>query len=71
MVTASELMASFAERSGLCGARPQRRYLWTDMEIMACQARDGSRSARRFCTQEPPGVRNCAIDLERRWPRLQ
>lgn len=30
MVTANELMASFAERSGLVGARSQRRYLWTD-----------------------------------------
>ncbi|HEX8108014.1 MAG TPA: hypothetical protein VF516_09820 [Kofleriaceae bacterium] len=30
MVTANDLMASFAERSGLIDARPQRRYLWTD-----------------------------------------
>lgn len=30
MVTANQLMASFAERSGVIGARPQRRYLWTD-----------------------------------------
>lgn len=31
MVTANELMASFAERTGVVGARPpQRRYLWTD-----------------------------------------
>ena len=30
MVTANELMASFAERTGLVGGRPQRRYLWTD-----------------------------------------
>lgn len=30
MVTANELMASFAERTGVVGARPQHRYLWTD-----------------------------------------
>jgi hypothetical protein len=30
MSTATDLMASFAERTGLVGARPQRRYLWTD-----------------------------------------
>lgn len=30
MVTARDLMASFAERTGLVGTRPQRRYLWTD-----------------------------------------
>lgn len=30
MVTASQLMASFAERTGLTGDRPERRYLWTD-----------------------------------------
>ena len=30
MVTANQLMASFAERSGLLDARQQRRYLWTD-----------------------------------------
>ena len=29
-MTASELMASFADRTGLTGAKPQRRYLWTD-----------------------------------------
>jgi hypothetical protein len=29
-MTPSELMASFAERTGLTGAKPQRRYLWTD-----------------------------------------
>ena len=29
-MTPSELMASFAERTGLTGANPQRRYLWTD-----------------------------------------
>ncbi len=27
---AHDLMASFAERTGLTGSRPQRRYLWTD-----------------------------------------
>jgi hypothetical protein len=27
---ASELMQAFAERTGLTGSRPQRRYLWTD-----------------------------------------
>ncbi|HET9991474.1 MAG TPA: hypothetical protein VFQ65_23255 [Kofleriaceae bacterium] len=30
MVTAHDLMTSFAERTGLTGSRPQRRYLWTD-----------------------------------------
>ncbi len=30
MVTANELMTGFSERTGLIGARPQRRYLWTD-----------------------------------------
>src|SRR6185436_4862485 len=30
MRTAHELMASFGERTGITGARPQRRYLWTD-----------------------------------------
>ena len=30
MMTATELMADFAARTGLTGARPQRRYLWTD-----------------------------------------
>ncbi|HEX2685162.1 MAG TPA: hypothetical protein VHN14_01020 [Kofleriaceae bacterium] len=29
-MTPSELMASFADRTGLTGAKPQRRYLWTD-----------------------------------------
>jgi hypothetical protein len=28
--TANELMARFAERTGLTGVAPQRRYLWTD-----------------------------------------
>ena len=30
MTTATDLMTSFAARTGLAGARPQRRYLWTD-----------------------------------------
>lgn len=30
MVTTNELMTSFAERTGVVGAQPQRRYLWTD-----------------------------------------
>ncbi|HEY6033507.1 MAG TPA: hypothetical protein VIV58_04585 [Kofleriaceae bacterium] len=30
MTTSQELMARFAERTGLTGTRPQRRYLWTD-----------------------------------------
>ena len=30
MVTANELMANFAERTCVVGARPQLRYLWTD-----------------------------------------
>jgi len=29
-MTPAELMASFADRTGLTGAKPQRRYLWTD-----------------------------------------
>jgi len=29
-MTPSELMARFADRTGLTGAHPQRRYLWTD-----------------------------------------
>ena len=30
VTTAHELMERFAERTGLTGARPQKRYLWTD-----------------------------------------
>ena len=29
-MTPSELMARFSDRTGLTGAKPQRRYLWTD-----------------------------------------
>jgi hypothetical protein len=29
-MTAADLMASFAERTGLTGTNPQKRYLWTD-----------------------------------------